>query len=170
MLSSRCSFVIFSLSLVVVAGSILAKTKSPEEKGITALGWLAGKWVLESRGSRQEEVWTAPAGGSMIGMMRVTREGKTAQREFNLIEEGPSGVALTLGHVGQDMKFLEGWPVTLKMVKCTDSEALFEAGKGSRLKSIFYRKTGENEILAGVEIDRNGTVRKIEFPMKREKL
>src|SRR4026209_826341 len=107
MVLSRRSIVILPLLFVTAIIAVSARGKTPDDKGVSVLSWLAGKWVLESRGSRQEEVWTAPAGRSMIGMMRVTRDGKTAQREFNLIEETASGVMLTLGHVGQDMKFLD---------------------------------------------------------------
>ena len=169
MVAARCSFVIFAGLLGALSCTTNAKAKGPDDKSVSALGWIAGKWVLEAKGSRQEEVWTAPAGGSMIGMMRVTFGRTTIQREFNLMEETANGIFLTLGHVGPDMKFLDGWPVSLKLVKSSESEAVFEAEKPARIKSIFYRKTGQDEMLAGVEVDRNGSIRKIEFPMKREK-
>src|SRR5215468_9562329 len=71
---ARRSFVTFASLLFPLSVIGAARPQDSPPKGVSELGWISGKWVLESRGSRQEEIWSAPDGGSMVGIMRVTRD------------------------------------------------------------------------------------------------
>jgi hypothetical protein len=46
------------------------------------LDWLAGQWCGGDEDSRIEEAWLPEAGGSLLGMSRTVRDGRTASFEF----------------------------------------------------------------------------------------
>jgi hypothetical protein len=46
------------------------------------LDWLAGQWCGGDEDSRIEEAWLPEAGGSLLGMSRTVRGGRTASFEF----------------------------------------------------------------------------------------
>jgi hypothetical protein len=53
---------------------------------IAALAWMAGSWSGQVRGVDMEEHWTAPRGGTMVGMHRDVRGGATVAFEYLRIE------------------------------------------------------------------------------------
>ncbi|MCB9777501.1 MAG: hypothetical protein H6742_02960 [Alphaproteobacteria bacterium] len=53
---------------------------------LSMLAFMAGSWVSEAPGYVNEEHWTTPAGGSMIGMARTLKEGDTIGWEHLRIE------------------------------------------------------------------------------------
>ena len=70
-------------SMVLLALPALAG----EASGIASLAWMAGAWTHDTGGSVVEEVWMAPAGGTMIGAGRTVGGGKTKFFEFLRIEQ-----------------------------------------------------------------------------------
>lgn len=80
------AFIIAVLSL-----QMFAQESKP---GIDSLSWLTGCW--ESNNSEKNrlinEQWMKPAGGSMIGMSRTVRTGKTTGFEFLRIVQDDTGI------------------------------------------------------------------------------
>jgi hypothetical protein len=75
------------VSLALAAAAMLAAAHTPA----TDLGWMAGQW-REVRGDRiVEEIWTCPAGGVLLGLSRMVREGRTVSFEHMRIHPGPDG-------------------------------------------------------------------------------
>ena len=64
----------------------------PDSPGVAQLGWLAGAWSGDDRGTLNEEVWLAPSGGLMLAMHRDTAGGKATGFEFLRIEEDAQGL------------------------------------------------------------------------------
>ena len=64
----------------------------PGSPGLAQLGWLAGAWSGDDRGTLNEEVWMAPSGGRMLAMHRDTAGGKATGFEFLRIEEDAGGL------------------------------------------------------------------------------
>ena len=69
---------------------VLAATLAPEARAaaapIDALAWMAGVWEGEQDGIQMEEVWLAPKGGTMLGVHRDVKGGRTPSFEFFRIE------------------------------------------------------------------------------------
>jgi hypothetical protein len=61
---------------------VIGWTAEVGEAGVDRLAWLAGRWVSESDTSTVEEMWLAPAGGSMVGVNRTVSDGATVAFEF----------------------------------------------------------------------------------------
>ena len=71
------------LSIALAASSALAGEKA----AIGSLAWMTGAWSTSTSESVIEEMWTAPAGGTMIGAGRTVSGGTTTFFEFLRIEE-----------------------------------------------------------------------------------
>ena len=54
---------------------------------IAALSWMAGSWAGNDGRFDHEEHWSAPKGGTMVGMHRTIGSGRTVEFEFFRIEE-----------------------------------------------------------------------------------
>lgn len=80
---------------------------APFEGPFAGLEWLAGTWRGPGLGGECEETWNAPAGGAMLGMFRLIRDGRPAVYEIiTLTPDDDGGLTLRLKHFGGD---LVGW-------------------------------------------------------------
>jgi hypothetical protein len=124
------------------------------------LAWLAGCWEL-TRGARHTvEQWTAPEGGTLLGMSRTVVSGKIAEWEFLMIRETPSGVEYVAKPSGQ----LEG---VFAAVRITADEAVFENPKHDFPTRITYARQADDRLVAEIEGTMNGQERTIAFPYAR---
>ena len=95
---------------------------------IADIAWLAGAWTGEGFGGRIDEVWSAPAGGSMVGHFRlVGKDGKPSLYELMTVLEVEGSLEIRLKHANPDMT---GWEekdkfVTFKLVKLDATGAYF---------------------------------------------
>ena len=104
------SMTLITLLLLAVAPDCPAVTRA--SPGLAQLGWLAGAWSGDDRGTLNEEVWLSPSGGLMLAMHRDTAGGKATGFEFLRIEQdgdavvyrgdarGPAGHRLPPGRAG----------------------------------------------------------------------
>lgn len=156
---SRCKIVLLS---VLLAGT--AWTQPNNKLRLADLSWLTGCWGGPVRAGTFEECWTRPLGDSMQGSSRiVTPDGKTAFREFMVIEESAEGIVMTLQHVGHQMS-PETPPVSFTLRRNQNGEAVFENPQHDSPQRIIYRKQADGSILARVE-KLDGTEAS-EFPMR----
>jgi hypothetical protein len=100
---------------------------------LTDVAWIAGHWVNDDEGNLSEEVWTTPAGGSMLGMWRFVSGGKVRIYELLSISETDSGLVFRLRHfdpqfVGREDKDRS---LALKLVRFAGKEAAFEGSEYS---------------------------------------
>jgi hypothetical protein len=73
---------------------------------IADLAWLEGHWIGEGLGGTLEEIWTAPAGGKMMGMFRLVKDGEPVFYEIISLGVFDGEMAMRLKHVNPDMT---GW-------------------------------------------------------------
>lgn len=73
-------------ALALYAGAAFA---APDP--VAQVAWLQGCWRAAGSEAGSVEYWTAPAGGTMLGLSRTVRGGKTAAHEFLQIRETASG-------------------------------------------------------------------------------
>ncbi|HJV41052.1 DUF6265 family protein, partial [Caulobacter sp.] len=70
----------------------LAATPPAPPSEIDKLAFMAGCWTLTwPNGTKIEEQWLAPAGGTMLGMSRSVRDGKLREYEFMRIVPAADG-------------------------------------------------------------------------------
>ncbi|MCI0629390.1 MAG: DUF6265 family protein [Phycisphaerales bacterium] len=134
-----------SLCLAGVLGAGLAGCGSPSrppllaanDPSLNAVSWLAGTWGSEEGQSRSEEHWTQPSGGTMIGMNRTIRDGRTVFFEYLRIERGPDGIVYLASPKGRHP------PMPFKLVKSDQNMAVFENPEHDFPQRVIYRREGD---------------------------
>ena len=83
---------------------------SPDQKSpaatIADMQWYAGRWTGSGLGGLNEEVWSPPREGTMMGMYRMIKDGKPVFYELLLITEENGSLAIKLKHFHADLR---GW-------------------------------------------------------------
>lgn len=89
--------------------------------------WMAGHWSAEvpALGGTAEEVWLPPAGGSMPGMFRLIRDGRSVVYELILVERESGGTFLRFKHVGPGWRPLEEAPLAYRLTEAGARRAVF---------------------------------------------
>lgn len=117
---------------------------------ISGLAWFAGSWETDDHGRYVEEHWTRLAGGTMLGMSRTVREGKTIAFEFIRLESRPDGIFYVAQPQGRP-------PVDFKLAELQGQEATFvNPAHGDHLKKIVYRKNSDGSLTARIEGENGG--------------
>ena|SRR5688572_5131841 len=148
------------LAALILFLGLIAAAQEPSQ--INQLHWLAGDWQSGGR-VQSEEHWTAPAGGTMIGMARTLAGDKTVFFEFLRIETRADGlyyVAQPKGRPGVDFKAIE----------VNADKVVFSNPQHDFPKRITYRRNLDGSLTARVEGDGGENEKPQEFhfqPMRR---
>jgi hypothetical protein len=81
-----------ALALVVATPAGGRAEAAGEKDPLASIAWLAGEWVGDDAGVLNEERWTEPAGGMMLGVHRDISGGKAISFEFLRIQATPDGI------------------------------------------------------------------------------
>ena len=106
---------------IVVAALLLAAPTAPSgtSADLELLSWMVGGWASAEEGGSTEEHWLAARGGTMLGLHRDVKGGRTVGFEFLRIEARPDGLFYLASPGGQ--------PATpFKAVEVTADRAVFE--------------------------------------------
>jgi hypothetical protein len=138
----------------------LAPAQPPSPPSVQDFSWLSGCWTAVGAEAGSGETWLAPAGGTLLGISRTVKGGKTVAHEFMQIREiEPGRIAFIALPSGQS-------EATFPLVSLTGQEAVFENPQHDFPQRVIYRR--DKDLLTGrIEGLRNGQVRGIDFPLKR---
>jgi Domain of unknown function (DUF6265) len=146
------------ITLIIAAN---ARATAPQPSAVQSLAWLSGCWAAEAGEKGSVEYWLPPAGGTMLGVGRTVRNGKTVESEFMRIQVNAAGklvyVALPSGQ--SEASF------TLKEIAA--NSVTFENPQHDFPQRISYRLLAADRLLARIEGLRKGVLRAIDYPMKR---
>jgi hypothetical protein len=159
-----------ALAFVFAVPALAAAQPGPALKAkLPDLAWISGHWANDEGGTLSEEVWTAPAGDSMLGMWRFVAGSKVKVLEILTLTEADEGVTLRLRHfdprlVGREDKERA---VELKLVRLQGREAEFEgaAYSGEGRVRLTYRRVDDQSL--AVTLDKGG--KKEEFSFKKRR-
>lgn len=151
-----CSAV--ALALLLSSHAALAQVSSPVE----SMSWLTGCWAAEGGEPGSGEHWTAPAGGTMLGLSRTVKGGKTVAFEFMQIRVNSEGrlVYIALPSGQSETTFV----VTAQSEGTTTFENL---AHDFPQRIIYSQQPQQQRLVARIEGSRAGRFRAIEFPMRR---
>lgn len=95
---------------------------------IDQIAWIEGHWTGEAFGGEIEEVWSAPAGGAMMGMFRLIQGDEIGFYELMTLLEEEGSLAFRLKHFNSD---LTGWEekeetVTMRLIALEEHIAFFD--------------------------------------------
>jgi hypothetical protein len=146
---------------IISVGSVCAPASAQSATGVAGLSWLAGCWSSEGKDAGSGEQWTQPIAGTMLGMARTVKSGKTVEYEFMRIHEAPDGRLLfTAIPSGQK-------ETTFTQSRMSESEIVFENAAHDFPQRVIYRRQGDTQVVASIEGTRKGVVRTIDFHMTR---
>jgi len=127
------------------------------------LSWLSGDWELRNGETYTEEHWTAPLGGTMIGMGRTTARNKTVYFEHLRIESRADGVYYVAQPQGQA-------PTEFRAIELDANHVVFSNPEHDFPKRIIYRKNADGSVTARVEGDVHSKEKSEEYPYRRMRI
>ena len=132
------------------------------EPGIESLGWLTGCWSRTDAEPGSGEQWTAPTGGTMLGVSRTVRDGRTLEYEFVVIHAAADGTLVYHAHPSGQAS------TEFRLAHVADREVVFENAAHDFPQRVGYRLDDDDvTLVAWIEGIRNGTSKRIPFPMRR---
>lgn len=151
------------LLLFVLLGCVV---KAQDAKAsLESMTWMTGCWELSvpQRQMTITEQWMKPAGGTLIGMSRTVRGGKTTGFEFLRIVGSDAGI----DYISRPSQNKE--ETAFRLVKSSASEAVFENLAHDFPQRIIYRIDKPDSLFARIEGTQNGKLNGMDIPMKRAK-
>ena len=139
----------------------MADHASAAEADIEKLTWLAGCWKSEAAEPGSGEQWMPLAGGTMLGIGRTVKQGRTSEFEFMQIREQPDGALVFIAQPGGQRT------TVFPLLRISHAEAAFENPQNDFPQRIVYAKDGETKLRARIEGTRSGKAKVVEFPMSR---
>lgn len=126
----------------------------------SALAWMAGSWGGSKDGVENEEVWTAPRGGTLLGIHRDVAGGKTVEFEFLRIEAGPNGIIYWASPNGR--------PATpFRMIELAKDRVVFENAQHDFPSRVLYWTGADGLLHARVEGTLKGQAASEEWSWRR---
>jgi hypothetical protein len=116
------------------------------DAGLDTFAWLSGRWLDLKNGTRSEEIWSPPAGDSMMGVWRLVNGGSARIFEFAAITKTGAGVLLSLRHFDSGMTPRESekeHPARLTMVSQREKQIVFEGMEATGKVRLSYRRTDD---------------------------
>jgi hypothetical protein len=135
-------------ALMLVLSMLQAAPEPAAGPDVAALAWMTGSWGASEGATDTEEHWTAPKAGTLLGMNRTTRGGKTAMFEFLRIEARPDGIFYMASPGGRP-------PTPFKLKEAQKERAVFENPEHDFPQRVLYWKDGAS-LCARIEGTRKG--------------
>lgn len=133
----------------------------PAHARIDTLAWLAGCWGAEGGEPGSGEVWTAPAGGTMLGIGRAVKGGRTVSHEFMQLRLNADGVLVFIATPsGQN-------ETVFTAVAQGEGSVTFENLSHDFPQRVSYSLQPDGRLLARIEGTRAGRARSIDFALRR---
>lgn len=143
--------------IVVLLAACAAAPASAVGDTLTKLGWLQGCWAAAGGEQGSGEQWMAPAGGSMLGMSRTVRKGRTVAYEFMRIEQGADGGLVFIAQPSGQA------PASFALLRQDGDAFVFENPAHDFPQRVIYRRVGDTGLQARIE----GKGKGIDFSMAR---
>ena len=138
---TKAAAVLVALSMTLAAGA-----ETGVATDVSALAWMAGHWRGADGGTEMEELWTAPAGGTLLGVHRDVKNGRTVSWEFLRIETTPDGIVYQASPTGRP-------PTPFKLVESGERRAVFANPQHDFPKRILYWLAKDGALHARIEGD-----------------
>lgn len=152
--------VVTSLGLAACA-PVAADSQQPPA-ATAQLHWLAGCWQADNGEDGSIEQWMPPAGGMMLGMSRVLRNGQAVAFEYlRIAESADSGLILTASPSGQAT-------TAFALLEIGPNRVVFENPQHDFPQRVGYVREGDR-LLGRISGMTPEGERHIDFPMHRRR-
>ncbi len=132
-----------------------------QETKLAALSWLSGCWSAEADEPGSVEHWLPLAGGTMLGVGRTVKNGKTVAHEFMQIRADAQGQIVYIAKPDRKPE------ATFTMTTGAADAVTFENLQHEFPQRVMYRLLAGDRLAARIEGMRDGVLRGIDYPMRR---
>lgn len=146
---------------LLAAAALAATMAATAADAPFAAAFMAGCWRAETAEAGSEEHWLAPAGGTMFGVSRTVRNGRTVGHEFMQIRAGDDG---RLRFIAQPSGQREA---AFVLVAHDSASVTFENPQHDFPQRIGYRAPADGRLAARIEGLRGGQWRAVDFGFVR---
>lgn len=146
-------------SMIAAVSMLACSTALGQDVTADKLGWMSGCWAASGGETGSGEQWMAPAGGTLIGMSRTVKNGKTVAWEAVQIRD----VDGKLAYVAKPHNQPEA---AFKLASLDGQHVVFENPQHDFPQRIIYKRDGDR-LLARVEGTMKGKTKGIEFPLQK---
>lgn len=143
-------------ALILFAGSVLPQSKP----SLSEMAWMSGCWQGRKGNAVIEEIWSKPAGGSMLGLGRTVNGNRTVLFEFMQFREENGSLVFRPQPQGNP-------PVSFQLKDAFGGKATFENLKHDFPQRVIYEQKGKALMWASVEGMQNGKAEREEFVMHK---
>lgn len=152
----------------MLAALSLAIAAAPADAKLEDLSFIVGSWSCPQAGGTFEEHWMPPSGGSIQGVGKLHKDGKTLFMEFLSIEKGEKGLVMwiTLGSPASGPQRRAAFALP----KLQGKEATFEDPKNDFPSKIVYKANADGTLHCRLTGTENGKPAADQYnfkPMKR---
>lgn len=155
----RCTmFSVVMLLAMVAAG--LGQKPAQKKASLDDLSWLSGCWEGRQGNAILEEIWSKPAGGSMLGLGRTVKENRTVSFEFMQFREENGNLVFLPQPQG-------GARVSFPLKDSFGGRLTFENKEHDFPQRVIYERKGPGLLLAAIEGTYKGKEEREEFQMRK---
>jgi hypothetical protein len=131
-------------------------TGQASKGSISDISFLEGRWQATPTGRTIDASWSAPDGKTIVGYVRVLKDGAIALYELFAFEETPNGLVVLVKHFKPGLVGVEEKDKAdhYKFLEAGQGRALFE--KTSEPVRVLYEKRGENQFAIVIGKPENG--------------
>jgi hypothetical protein len=131
--------------LFAAALALLLMGQAPPPARVSDLAWMSGRWVPETWNERwQEEIWSEPRGGIMLGYGRSGDGERLQEFELLRIQADEDGVPIYYAQLGNRA------PVGFRLVAHDAAGATFENPQHDFPQRIRYERVGSDTMWATI--------------------
>lgn len=139
---------IITINCLIMAMFLTASLANAQSTGtLKDLSFLDGRWLGTYNGGPIEASWTAPAGNSIVGFIRMTKDDKPALYELFAFEQTEKGPVAMVKHFKPGMISLEEKEVAdrYNFIEAKKNQALFE--KDDVSVRIIYERRSQTQLV-----------------------
>lgn len=146
-------------TLMAVCGGGLAQRPASKQGSLVDLAWLSGCWEGRQGDAILEEIWLKAGGGSMLGLGRTVKGGKTTSFEFMQFREENGSLVFLPQPSG-------GTRVSFPLSDFLGERLTFENKAHDFPQQVIYERRGEM-LVAAIEGPYKGKQEREEYQMKK---
>jgi len=147
--------------VLVMACLVFSGGLRADDAQLGQLSWLSGCWRAEGGDPGSVEHWLPLAGGTLIGVSRTVKDGKTVAHEFMQIRRTDAGQIVFIG-------LPSGQRETTFTLKSLDADSVtFENPTHDFPQRVIYLRASTDRIVGRIEGLADGKLRGIDFPLHR---
>ena len=150
--------------MILIVASIMtpiATMQGPAKQDVSILSWMSGTWVEVIGQTEMEEQWTTPKGGSLLGVHRDVRAGRTISFEFMRIQQDADGITFWGSPGGKPA-------VPFRAIEVTSQRVTFENKEHDFPQRVIYWLTADEMLHAKIEGTMNGKLESEEWAWKKQ--